>query len=180
MTRCIPDYVKDNEVRTYLCNTDKKEIKRTCLKEQFWVEMKKKTISTYITTDIHFVSMKTGDIVALKMPDATRKGKFYFGVIENDDVEVWDHQRLLSEKWDCEHILSEPWWRTKRIMLRKVKWLRWGLARSLPEQKGNCCTWLCENVPLWLAVDPKEALRIMSGDSFLENTSPSPSFGYYN
>uniref|UniRef100_A0A7S3V732 RING-type domain-containing protein n=1 Tax=Chaetoceros debilis TaxID=122233 RepID=A0A7S3V732_9STRA len=173
MARSVPNDVKSNEIKKYLCKTEVDVIKKACEKELFWEKMKKKisVIKRYINTDRKFVQMSAGDIIALRVPGPAKKGIHFFGIVESDDLHVWTHEQLLDQGWPCNHILTgSPWWRDRRVMLRKVKWYRWGYTRELPGSE-KVCRWLCENMPLWLIENPKGALNVLSGFEFINCTN---------
>ena len=66
----------------------------------------------------------------------------------------------------------DPWF--NGIILRNVRWMRYGKTRELPRQKTSQVTWLCESAPAWYMIIPEEnhSMKIFSSKEFIDSTFP--------
>jgi hypothetical protein len=141
-----------------------------------------------------FCKMQKGDIVVLLVPPAGRtgkgrapgrtdKGRACFGVVESDEIAIWSQDKLLAEGFPSPMIYEGLWdgsvWIEKRVMLRRIKWMREGLVRDLPDQstgkkKAKHCRWLSASDPTWMANVTEEALERVSTAEFMDCTDVIP------
>ena len=139
------------------------------------------SIKLYVNGYKNFCEMQKGDIVVLHVCGGTGQGLAHFGVVESDEITIWSHAKLLAKGFPsptltrmCERNIA---WKDKRVMLRRIKWMREGLVRELPDQStgrrnANHVPWLGETEPFWMAnVTEKGALARVSMAEFMECTS---------
>ena len=135
--------------------------------------------NTYTHTYKHFIEMRPGDIIAMQMKGKNKGAMsgpdkmLVFGVVQDDSF-------ILLKKDEAREKHGFPWNFQKNgkdvrafdngIMLRKVKWYRYG---TLYDVRGeHQADWLGESLTKWM-VKPKlfdKAIRIMGSKKFIDNT----------
>uniref|UniRef100_A0A7S4VUH2 Uncharacterized protein n=2 Tax=Ditylum brightwellii TaxID=49249 RepID=A0A7S4VUH2_9STRA len=130
---------------------------------------------TYCNTYIKFACIKRGDVIALQVRSRRpKKGVFYFGIVESDDVILQTVEQVMHDGFPSPKLFEKTIFDCGRIMLKKVRWMRKASARSLPFQstskKGaNYVNWLSESgVVIWITeVTSHGALKKLTSEEFL-------------
>uniref|UniRef100_A0A7S1FST8 Uncharacterized protein n=1 Tax=Corethron hystrix TaxID=216773 RepID=A0A7S1FST8_9STRA len=178
-SRMLPKHIKTSgKAQYFLKNSTIKGIVDNCF--QFSSFPEKKSIKLYCMSYLVFCNMKEGDIVVMIMPPkkrVVRKGEAYFGVIMNNEIILKNPEEALIDDFPSPH-LFDPMFRNSKfpgLLLRKVKWLRKGMIRSLPAQTTGkngieSVGWLHETVPFYLMNVSKKARNVLQGSEFLAKT----------
>jgi hypothetical protein len=135
------------------------------------------SITLFVNGYKMFCEMQKGDIVVLLLsPGGTGKGRACFGVVESDEIPIWSHDKLLAEGFPSPIMFEvNRAWDDKRVMLRRIKWMREGLVRDLPDQSTGAknahhVPWLAESGPFWMSNVTEKALERVSTAEFMDRT----------
>ncbi|KAL7538437.1 hypothetical protein ACHAWF_006088 [Thalassiosira exigua] len=175
----LPENVRNNGdvSRDYIREFDHKELLKGC---RSCIEYD--SLETYAHTYRSFIEMKPGDVVVMAVRGKTSsKGPpptLVFGVVESDDLILLKKQEAMdnhSFPWDFKQDGKVNQNFNNGIMLRKVKWHRYGKLHDVRGKKA--VNWLGEFQPIWLTeIGTKnastfvEAIEKMSSMEFFANT----------
>ncbi|GFH61971.1 predicted protein [Chaetoceros tenuissimus] len=119
--------------------------------------------------------MKADDIIALMVGGKKGLKKVFFGVVEDSTLLIKSPEACREMGLPATKLLNRtPDPRFNGVILRNVRWMRYGLTRELPRQKNNVVGWLCENAGSWYSMPKKneENMEILSSTEFIDSTYP--------
>ena len=122
------------------------------------------------------MGMKAGDIIALMVSGEKNLGRVFFGVVKDSTLFLKSPKACKEMELPATKLFNRtPDPRFNGIILRNVRWMRYGKTRELPRQKSNQVTWLCESAGSWYAIpDPEknDSMEILSSKEFIDSTFP--------
>ena len=190
--RVVPEGLLSDPAKAlkYLREEKKEEIKERCLLSPLFPNGEAVShLKEYLT----FAKLRPGDIIILQLKGDKNKdpGVAIFGVVEDDSFLIKSKDEVFEDEshafpggfpWVLDHgERHDPY--ANGLMLRKIKWMRHGIIRSLPMQivtkKGtNQATWMHEcGTSFFLEVTNQGKDRLkdiafsaMRSEEFLEKT----------
>ena len=118
--------------------------------------------------------MKAGDIIALMVSGEKKLGRVFFGVVQDSALLIKSPKACKEMGLPATKLFNRtPDPRFNGIILRNVRWMRYGMTRELPMQKNNVVTWLCESEGSWCMFPTKnDCTEILSSKEFMDSTYP--------
>ena len=90
------------------------------------------------------MGMKAGDIIALMVSGKTELQRVFYGVVEDSTLSLKSPKACKEMELPAKKLFNRtPDPRFNGVILRNVRWMRYGMTRGLPRQKTYQVTWLC-------------------------------------